>query len=266
MNESNPYQAAPGSGELPPVGPVRQVKIKPFALLSRTHQFMGDQYMLMVGITFVTMLVGSMVPFGLIMGAMMVGLYLCFMQIERYGRTEFGTAFKGFDQFMDSFLVILISMAIAFAVMIPIMIVFGVLFFALAVGAQGGGGGEAAGPVMVLGVIVFYLVIILVSIFVYLPVLFALQLVADRRCEAWPAVKLSWQGVKANFMGVAFHLMVCMICGFACAMMCYIPVFFFAPISIGSFFLLYRDIFGPGTVIVPPPTGGLPVQQPPAAM
>ena len=74
----------------------------PIALYKRSYALLGEQYWLFFGITLVGIFLGSLVPFGILMGPMMVGIYMCFADRERGKQVEFGTLFKGFDQFANS--------------------------------------------------------------------------------------------------------------------------------------------------------------------
>lgn len=248
MTEPNPYEASPTSPppavEPVPGGTPRRVPIQPFALLQRGLQLMGDQYLLMVGVGFVAILLGSLVPFGLLYGPMFVGMYLCFLQRERYGLTEFGTLFKGFDFFVDALVVLLLTLALSLVVLIPGYLVMFALFFAMVATA----GPEPEGAaVLVFAVSLIFLIFVLtvLSLVVYMPFLFAFQLIADRRVKALDAVKLSWAGVKKNGLGLLGHMLVLGIGGMLSSLLCYIPVFFFFPISFASLFVVYRDIYGP---------------------
>ncbi len=255
MSEGNPYQpsgADPLVDSSPANQPIRQVQVRPIELMKRAYALMGDQYMLMVGITFVGMLLGSLVPMGLIMGAIMVGIFMCFMQREQFGRTEFGALFKGFDHFIDSMVVILLGVALSFVLILPTYLLMIVMMFGIVAGTQDNP--DAAAGAMLIMIPVFMILMMVVMLVIYLPFLFAFQLIADRHMTAMDAVKYSWRGSMKNLMGIVWHLFVMGLVTYAAALACYIPVFFLFPISIGSMFVLYRDIYGPGTYAPPPLT------------
>ncbi len=115
----NPY--APTAVNEPTPG---KVKVRPIQLLQRSFEMIRGEYWLFLGITFVGLLIGSLVPFGILLGPMMVGIFLCFVQRQQTGRTEFGTLMKGFDQFLDAFVATLIMVAASVAVMIPLLVVY----------------------------------------------------------------------------------------------------------------------------------------------
>lgn len=230
-------QFVPSDGPAPGSIEVRRVDVRTFELLRRGFDLMGDQYWLMVLIVLVGVIVGSAVPLNLLLGPMLVGIFLCFAQLERWRKTEFGALFRGFDHFLDSFIVTLILMAIALAITaILITLVFGAIFVSIAA--------ELPEEVIFLLVIASILVALPFFMLAYLPFVFAYQLVADRRLGGVQAVRLSLEGVRANLWGVLVFVVACGVISLLATMMCYLPAFLFMPIQFAASFLLYRDIFG----------------------
>tara|TARA_R110002049_G_scaffold285698_4_gene467150 strand:- start:340058 stop:340825 length:768 start_codon:yes stop_codon:yes gene_type:complete len=241
MSETNPYAPTESGGFPVDSGPIRKVEIRPIELFKRAYQMMGDQYWLFLGITFVGILIGSLVPLGILMGPIMVGIYLCFLDRESGRQVEFGTLFKGFDQFKEAFIAFLVMLALSFAV----VVVFGILFAIVMAILMSGGNGEAPSAVGIVLMLMMYALLIFACVAVYIPFIFSFQLIADRKISGMDSVKLSWQGVKKNMGGVIVFMIVNMIISMVLTLMCYVPVFLFMPISLGALFLMYRDIFGP---------------------
>ena len=241
MSQVNPYQPSPLT---PPSNvDIRKVSIKPIELIKRGHQLIGDRYWLFFGITAIGMLIASAVPFGIIMGPMLVGIYLCFLDQERGVTVDFARLFQGFDSFKESFIATLVIMAASFLIIIPMMMVFFVgMMMVIPVQQNGGNGGEPpmAFFALILG---FYAAMLLVNFVIVLPFLFTFQLIADRNVSGIDAVKLSFQGVRRNFVGLIGYMIVIAIVSIALMLMCYLPVLFFLPISFASLFVAYRDIY-----------------------
>lgn len=253
MSDTNPYQpSGPDTLVESPIGElqIRRVQVRPIELMKRSYALMGDQYMTMVGVTLVGILVGSLVPMGIILGAMMVGIFMCFMQREQFGRTEFGTLFKGFDFFVDSMLVVLMSVALSFVVIFPSYLLMAAIMIGAMAGTQDNP--DAALGAMLIIMPIFMILMMVAMLFVYLPFLFAFQLIADRHLSAMEAIKYSWRASMKNLLGIIWHLFVMTMLTYLAMLACYIPAFFVIPITIGSMFVLYRDIFGPGTFPPPP--------------
>jgi len=188
---------------------------------------------------------------------MMVGIYLCYIDRERGLTVEFGTLFRGFDQFKDALIATLIMIGLSFVLLIPIMIAMFVVILVPIIAAQGNAGPPPEPSIWVM--LMFYPVIILVSFAVYIPFLFAFQLIADRKLTGLEAVKLSARGTFKNLGGVILYMFMIMFISIVLAMMCYVPAFFFMPISFGSMFVLYRDIYSADIVTateVTPSTDG----------
>ncbi len=152
MNTDNPYNNPyTPQGELPTStlgpkhspkdGPIRKVNVRPMELLSRSKELIGNQYGLFLGITLVGVLVGSMVPFGIVMGPMLIGIYLCFLHRQAGRQVEFGTLFKGFDQFGEGLIAYLIMIGfsiVASMVTVGLFLVVGLAALALVAGTMDG--------------------------------------------------------------------------------------------------------------------------------
>lgn len=242
MSQANPY--APTSSASVDDSGIRAVNVKPIQLMKRAYALVGDNYWLFLGITLVGILVGSAVPFGLILGPMLVGIYLCYLHRERGAPVEFGTLFKGFDYFKESFIAFLVLLAVSMAVIIPFMIVMFAMMAGSIAAAQGNAGnGPPQPPEFPIGILVLYPLMIAANFVITLPFLFTFQLIADRNMKGIEAVKTSVRGVLKNLGGTVWFLFVLMVITFALACLCYVPAILFMPISFGSLFLLYRDIF-----------------------
>jgi uncharacterized membrane protein len=230
---------------------IRKVKVRPISLFRRTLELIRGQYWLFLGITLLAMLLASAVPFGLIMGNVLVGVYACYSQRERRGRAEFSTMFKGFENFLEPFLAFLIIFAAAMVVMLPMMVAMFAMIF-IPIIQQAGAAGPNAPPNLPPGVtmtiVAMYPLMIAANILIAMPFLFTFPLMAERNLKAMDAVKQSIQGVLRNFWGVLWCLIVVTMISVVGALMCYVPLFLMMPLTFGVFFTLYRDIYGPPPV------------------
>ena len=236
-----------GPKHSPKDGPIRKVNVRPLELLSRSKELIGNQYGLFLGISLVGILVGSMVPFGIVMGPMLIGIYLCFLHRQAGRQVEFGTLFKGFDQFGEGLIAYLIMVGfsiVASMVTVGLFVVVALAAWALIAGTMEGE--AAAGLGIVVGIVaylVFFLVLMVISVLINLPFVFAFQLIADRKLSGAEAIKQSWAGAKLNFGGIVWYMMVNYFLLMLAAMACYIPAILLMPVSMGGLFLLYSDIY-----------------------
>lgn len=244
MSNPNPY--APTSAQPARDFGIRNVKVRPLGLMKRAYALVGDQYWIFVAITLVGTFVASMVPFGLVAGAMAVGIYLCYIQREAGEQAEFPTLFRGFDFFIESLLAFLVYFIASVAFMFPFMIAifFTVIGPVLAAAANPGGGPPQMPPTVLSWILILYPLMIVAHILVALPFFFTFQLIADRNFKAMDAVTTSARGVLKNLGGVIWFVIVTGVISSILSMMCFLPLIPVLPLLFGALFLLYRDIYG----------------------
>jgi uncharacterized membrane protein len=232
----------------------RRSAVKPIECLKAGLELVRSQYWLFVGILAVGMIIGSVVPLGILMGPMMCGIYLTLFKQRRGQRVEFGDLFKGFDYFGDSLIAALLHMLPAFAIVIPTYIIFYISLFAM----MGASGGQPDAGV-VLGFFVFWAIIlfvmIVILILISLAFTFAYPLIVEHRLAGFDAVKLSIKAALANFWGLLGLMLLTALLGFAGALLCYVGAFLVLPISFGALAMAYEQVFGLSEVQpnVPPP-------------
>jgi hypothetical protein len=234
------------------------VQIRPVEALSAAKDLISDQYWLFLGITFVGMLIGGAVPLGIIMGAMLCGMYICYFAKMRGETVSFEMLFKGFDHFLESLIAMLVLMGIVLALMVPLYILMFV-GLALAGVAGGQGSGEAAGFLMVLVFGFFYLLVLAVSLAVGAFTMFTFPLIVDRKLKAIPALKTSFNAARANLGGVILLMLTIGVVSFLAALLCYIPVFLVMPICFGAIAVVYRQVFPEPPAAAAPSPPPLPV-------
>jgi uncharacterized membrane protein len=102
---------------------------------------------------------------------------------------------------------------------------------------------------------VFFLVVMVVSILIETFFMFAFPLVADRNMSGLDAVKLSFRAGKANFRGIVGLLLLNALFGFVGLLCCIIGVYFYLPVSFASMAIAYRRVFPdiPAVLPTPPP-------------
>src|SRR5467141_1111932 len=107
----------------------RRNAVQPMECLRAGWDLIKNQYWLFVGITVVGIIIGSVVPLGILMGPMMCGIYLALFQTRRGQPIEFGVLFKGFDYFGDSLIATLLHIIPVIVIIVPAYIVFFVFYF-----------------------------------------------------------------------------------------------------------------------------------------
>jgi uncharacterized membrane protein len=228
--------------------------ISPVECLKEGWQLIKDRYWLFLGITLVAMIIGGAVPVVLI-GAMMCGLYMCLFAQVRGEPVEFAMLFKGFDYFTQG----LVAAAIQTLPVLLIMAVGQVIFVAFTMIIMPSRRGAAMPAAFFVGLAVFVLFAMIVSLAIHSLFLFAYPLIVDRNLSGLDAIKLSYRAALKNLSGIIGLILLLSGLGILGVLACYVGVFFIMPISFGAYAVAYRRVF-PETVSVggpppPPPPG-----------
>jgi len=215
-----------------------KVAIRPMACLQASKQLLGDRYWLFVGISTVGVLIASIVPFGILAGPMMCGIFLCLFNQLEGKEIRFEDLFKGFDYFVESLIATLILMGVMLVVIVPtyIIIVFGMI-------GIGSSDNDSFTAGLVLLMVLLYLFIIVVTLLIYVCFCFTYPLIVDRGLKAIPAIKTSVRAAIANFGGVLGLVLVCSVVSLLAALLCYLPMFLVMPLIFGAVAIAYRKVF-----------------------
>jgi len=229
--------------------------IRPIECFREGWELIKPQYWMMFGITLVGMLIGSIVPFGILIGPMYCGIYLVIMQMSDGKPPDFGDLFKGFEYFLASFIATLIFI-------IPV-IIFSIVTWGSMVGVmlsmtdKRGQVDPSAiftlyGVMLVEGV-VFGIIISCIHAFV----IFAYPLIVERKMTGMDAFKLSARAAWANLSGVIGLILCQFVIGFVGYLACGVGMYFTFPLMFAGVFIAYRRVFPraePFVMDPPPPT------------
>lgn len=233
--------------------------VVPMECLRSGWNLIKSQYWLFVGMTAVGVIIGSVVPLGILLGPMMCGLYLALFQTRRGNPIEFGILFKGFDYFGDSVVATLLHMIPIVVVIVPIYILFYVGLIVMMGQQQSGGEPNPGAMFGFFGVFaVFWLVIIVLLVLLSIVFTFAYPLIVDRRLSGIEAVKLSIKAALANFWQLLGLLLMTGLMNFVGVLFCYVGAFLVMPVGFAAIAMAYEQVFGLGefqpNVPPPPPT------------
>jgi uncharacterized membrane protein len=230
--------------------------VEPVECIKAGWELIKSQYWLFVGLTVVGVIIGSVVPLGILMGPMMCGIYLAIFQTRRGQPIEFGLLFKGFDYFGDAVIATLLHMIPIVVVIVPTYILFYVGMFAI-IGTSSNGEPNPGALLGFFGVFaIVWLVIMVLLIVLSVVFVFAYPLIVDRRLSGLNAVKLSIRAAFANFWRLLGMLLLTGLLTFVGVLFCYVGAFLVMPISFAAIASAYEQVFGLGQVqpnLPPPP-------------
>ena len=218
--------------------------VEPIECIKTGWNLIRNQYWLFVGMTVVGIIIGSVVPLGILMGPMMCGIYLALFQTRRGQPIEFGLLFKGFDHFGDAVIATLLHMIPIIIVIVPAYILYLVGMFGMMAASQNGQPEPAALLSFFAVFAVVWLVIMLVLIVLSVVFTFAYPLIVDRRLKGFDAVKLSIRAGFANFWRLLGMLILTGLLTFVGVLFCYVGAFLVMPIGFAAIATAYEQVFG----------------------
>ena len=218
--------------------------VEPVECIKTGWHLIRSQYWLFVGITVVGIIIGSVVPLGILMGPMMCGIYIALFKTRRGEPIEFGLLFKGFDYVGDAVIATLLHMIPIIAVIIPAYILDIVGMFGMMASSRNG----EPNPGAMLGFFgvfaVVWLVIMLLLIVLSVVFTFAYPLIVDRRLKGLDAVKLSIRAGFGNFWRLLGMLILTGLLTFVGVLFCYVGAFLVMPIGFAAIATAYEQVFG----------------------
>ena len=216
--------------------------VEPVACIKAGWNLIRNRYWLFVGLSVVGVLIGSVVPFGILMGPMMCGIYLTLFKTRRGQAVEFNELFKGFDYFGDSLIATLLHLVPVLVIFVPSYIVFYIGLFLI---MPKNGEPEPGAMFGFFGLFaIFWLVMMVILIIVSVAFTFAYPLIVDRRLSGLNAVKLSIRAAMANFWRVLGLLLLNGLLSIGGIVLCYVGVFLVLPITFAAIATAYEQVFG----------------------
>ncbi len=225
----------------------RKVVISPIELLRQALDMMGDDYWLLLGIVIVGLFIASLVPFGILVGPMACGIYMCYSQRLRSEPVRFETLFNGFDHFAESLTASVLLMVGQAVLIIPVYLIVVVGVIGVIAG-QGGVMSVVAG----VATVVAYVGVLVVAMVVPALFMFVFPLIVDRQMAAIPAIKVSARAAMANLGGILLMLIVYSLISLVASCLCLIPALLFMPVQAAAMILVYREVFDVSFKAAPP--------------
>ena len=229
--------------------------VQPVECIKAGWELMKSQYWLFVGMTFVGMFIGRLVPFEILMAPLSCGLYLALFKTRRGEPIEFGTLFKGFDYFGDSVIAGLLHSIPMILIILPAYVLYIVGMFAM-MGTSRNGEPDPAAALGFFGIFgVIWIVIMVLLVVLAVVFTFAYPLIVDRRLSGLKAVKLSIKAALANFWRLLAMLFLAGLLTFLGVFLCIVGVYLIFPIFFASVAVAYEQVFGLNeqTEPAPPP-------------
>lgn len=222
------------SATSPSPSPRGRIVTGAFKHLTEATKFLGERYLLFVGICAIAYLLGGAVPFYIIYGAMMCGMFYCFREHERGNKVEIAMLFKGFDSLSKNIVPALVLFGATLVVLIPMQI----MNFAMM--ASRSSGDEEAFLIMML---ILMPIGVLLGLIVQAVLFFSFPLIMDRDLGGWESIKESFAALRENLVSVFVAIVLFMVLQFLGFAACCIGWFFVLPIMASAQWKLYREVY-----------------------
>jgi len=218
--------------------------VQPVECIKAGWNLMQSQYWLFVGMTFVGMIIGSLIPFGILMGPMTCGIYLALFKTRKGQPIEFAVLFKGFDYFGDAVIAALLHVLPMFVIIAPAYILYIVGMFTM-MGASQNGQPDPAAALGFFGIFgVIWLIIMVLLVVLSVVFAFAYPLIVDRRLSGLNAVKLSIRAGFANFWRLLAMIVLTGLLSALGLLLCIVGVYLLMPLSFAAMAAAYEQVFG----------------------
>ncbi len=215
--------------------------IRPVECMKEGWELIKDQYWLIFAITFVGIIIASLIPLGIAIGAMFCGIYYVLFKKMNGERIEFGDLFKGFEYFLPG---LIVTLVVIIPMIISMIFVYGsVIAMVFAATASGGQPNEAFIWALFGTIIVEVIIVSILAGCLHALIMFAYPLIIDFNLNGLEAFKLSAKAVWANLSGVAGIILVEFAMGFVGYLALGFGLYFVLPIMFAGVLVAYRKVF-----------------------
>lgn len=192
-----------------------EMKIGPW--LQEGFNLYKENFLLLIVINALALLLGQL-TLGILAGPLLAGVALVNLRLldRSEPKPEIGDVFKGFDCFLDTFLLILGCVVISIAAALVSLLVF-------------------TRPVAILVLVVFNILLHTISTF-------ALFYIADKKMDCWPAVMAALKALRSMFVPLTVMVVIAGIISMVGSLVCGIGVVVTAPLYFSVLSAVYRDL------------------------
>lgn len=217
--------------------------IRPVECFREGWDLIKDRYWLFFGITAIGMLLGGVVPLGIIIGSMICGIYYSLFKRMDGLPVEFGDLFKGFDYFVPSLIVTLFIIVPTFVLVMVAEIFNVVMFLSLKGGRMSPNQLESFFITYLVVFSIFMLIMGLLLACLHALIMFAYPLIVEHKLSGLDAFKLSAKACWQNLNGILGIILIEFVLGFAGILVCGVGAYFVMPLSFAAVAVAYRKVF-----------------------
>ena len=210
--------------------------LRPIECFKEGFELIKDQYWILFAVTLVGAVIGGASLY-VLLGAMMCGIFDCYIRKIDGETVQFETLFKGLDYFKPSLLLVAV-------IILPTIVVMALIYVPIIVAvAMGSKLSEDELITMFVGFGAVDLIVVVLMTCFHTLMMFSFPLLVDRKLSAWAAVKTSARAVWKNLGGVAGLIGVGILINLLGALACGVGAYFTVPIVLAGNVVAYRKLF-----------------------
>jgi membrane-anchored glycerophosphoryl diester phosphodiesterase (GDPDase) len=210
--------------------------IKPVECLKEAWELVKPQYWILFAVTIIGVMIGGATIY-ILLGVMMCGIYLCYLQAVDGQKVEIETLFKNFKYFLPSLFLVIVMV-------VPAIIVMLVIYIPLLMAAiMGSKLSESELMTLLFGSFAVEVVVAIIMVCLHTLLMFAFPLIVDRNLSSFQAMKLSAKAVWKNLGGVTGIWVLMFLVNVAGMLALCIGVYFTIPIVFATQLVAYRKVF-----------------------
>ena len=231
--------------------------IKAFDCAREAWELIKSDYWILFAISIVGALIGG-VSFYVLIGAMVCGIFYCYLKKIDGQAVSFDDLWVGFKFFWP-------SLVVTIAIFVPIIIFTIIMFITIylpiitaAIMGKNADGGVVLGSFLV-GVVIDVVFAVLM-ICIHSLLIFSYALIVDRGLGSWDAMRLSARAVLKNIGGVGGLIVVNFLMALAGELAFCVGIYLVIPILTATNLVAYRKVFPStrGPMFSPPPPSAYP--------
>lgn len=210
--------------------------IKPIECVREAWELIKDDYWILFAVTIVGLLIGG-ISFFIVVGAMVCGIFYCYLRKVDGETISFDDLWKGFGWFGPGFV---ITMAFVVPLFFVYVIIYGPFLLAMIMGSKLS---EDELIAMLIGAIAVDIVLIIIMVCFHTLLMFSFPLVVDRGLGLLRAMTTSARAVWKNMGGVVGLILVnfgLALAGYAA--LCF-GIYLVIPVILATNVVAYRKIF-----------------------
>ena len=215
-------------------------QIRPVECVKEGFALIKDEYWVLLAVSVVGAMIAA-VSLYILIGAMVCGIFVCYLRKIDGGRVKFEDLFTGFGYFWSS---LLVTILIVVPLVVWALVLFSTLYLPLLMKAIGGNN-VSDDELLTTFFIVFGidLVVALVMVCFHSLLFFCFPLIVDRGLSSWDSIKLSARATMKNLAGIGGIVGLNFLLLLAGELVLCIGIYLVLPLITASHLVAYRKVF-----------------------